>query len=100
MARLTKREIERGIDLGSANPLQWFERLQPALGLSRLGRLCPEAIDKELHVSDGALLTLECRLLLRQCVGTLALEVGIVTFEQPQRAVFQVANILDRLIKQ
>ncbi len=58
--------------------LELLQRLDAALRLARLGGLGAEAVDEGLQVRARALLALEGRLLLREALGALALERGVV----------------------
>ncbi len=52
--------------------------LEAALRLARLAGLGLEALDEAEHVADLALLAVERRLLLRELLRALQLEVGVV----------------------
>ena len=59
----SERKLERAVDVRGGNPLHALERLDPALGLLRLGCFCPEAINETLQMRDLPLLLHVSRLL-------------------------------------
>ena len=73
-----EREFERAVGVRRRNPLHPFERLHPALRLLRLRRLGAEAIDERLQMCDLPLLLHVGRLLQRELLRPLALELRIV----------------------
>ena len=73
-----KRELERAVDVRRGDPLHPLERLDPALRLLRLRRLRPEAVDERLQVRDLPLLLRVGRLLQRELLRALALELRVV----------------------
>lgn len=60
------------------HPLQPRQRLDAALRLLGLGGLGLEAGDKAFQVGDGALLLVECLLLLGQALGALVFKVAVI----------------------
>ena len=73
-----ERELERAVGVRGGDPLHALERLDPALRLLRLRRLGPEAVDERLQVGDLPLLLHVGRLLQRELLRALALELRIV----------------------
>ena len=73
-----ERELERAVGVRGRDPLHPLERLDPALRLLRLRRLGPEAVDERLQVRDLPLLFHVGRLLQRELLRALALELRIV----------------------
>ncbi len=73
-----ERELERTVGVRGRDPLHAFERLDPALRLLRLRGLGPEAIDERLQMGDLPLLLHVGRLLQRELLRALPLELRIV----------------------
>ena len=73
--------------------LHAIERLQPALRLTRLGRLGAKALDEALQVRDLALLLLEHRLLHRELGRALHLERGVIAGIQREPAGADVRDV-------
>ena len=73
-----EREFERAVGVRRRDPLHPLERLHPALRLLRLRRLGAEAVDERLQMRDLPLLLHVGRLLQRELLRALALELRIV----------------------
>ena len=93
--RGTKAEGERRIDMGGADQLHAFERLDAALRLARLGRLGAETIDEGVQVGALALLLFEHRLLLREALAALALEGGVAAGIQGEALLLDMGDMID-----
>ena len=73
-----ERELERAVGMRSRDLLHPLERLDAALRLLRLGGFGAEAVDERLQVRDLPLLLHVRRLLQRELLRALALELRIV----------------------
>ena len=73
-----ERELERAVDVRRGDELHALERLDAALRLLRLGGLRAEAVDERLQMRDLPLLLGKGRLLQRELLRTLALELRVV----------------------
>ncbi len=94
LARLFGRsaefEIEGRVHVRGGDALEFFQGLDAALRLARLGRLGAEARDEGLEVRHRALLLLEGGLLLGEARGALHLEGGVVARVLVQALVLDV----------
>ena len=79
-----EREFERAVDVRRRDPLHPLQRLDPALRLLRLRRLGAEAVDERLQMRDLPLLLRVGRLLQRELLRALALELRVVARVRPE----------------
>jgi hypothetical protein len=79
-----EHELEGAVGVRGGDSLHALERLHPALRLLRLRRLGPEAVDERLQMGDLPLLLDVRRLLQRELLRPLPLELRIVAGVGPQ----------------
>ncbi len=79
-----ERELERAVDVRRRDPLHPFQRLDPALRLLGLRRLGAETVDEGLQVRDLPLLLRVTRLLQRELLRALALELRVIARVRPE----------------
>ena len=83
-------ELERAVDVRRGDELHALERLDAALRLLRLGGLRAEAVDERLQMRDLPLLLGVRRLLQRELLRALALELRVVAGVGDELAVVDV----------
>nr|VVM92611.1 hypothetical protein PS652_02868 [Pseudomonas fluorescens] len=98
--RLAEDEIERRIDVGRRQLFHALQGLDPALRLAGLGGLGLEPGDVLFHVRALRLLLLVGLLLLRQALGTGALERSVAATVEGQLALLDVGDVINHGIEE
>ncbi|MCY1404087.1 hypothetical protein D9M71_192870 [compost metagenome] len=98
--RFTEDEVKRRVHMRRRQFFHALQGLDPALRLAGLGGLGLEAGDVLFHVRALRLLLLVGLLLLRQALGTGALEGGVATLVQVQLALLDVQHMVDHGVEE
>ena len=91
-----KRELERTVDVRGRDQFHALQRLDPALRLLGLRGLRAKAVDERLQVRDLPLLLDVGRLLQRELLRALALELRVVARVEVQLARVDVDDLRRR----
>ena len=97
---LAEDEIERRINVRRRQFFHAFQRFDPALGLTSLGRLSLEARDEFLHVRALRLLFVVGLLLLSQAFGAGAFEGAVAAAIQDDLLLLDVRDVIDHGVEE